>query len=44
MAFAGDGHPTRNIPEMGSLLYLPLTMSGTTGCWLRWRNEWMTTT
>jgi hypothetical protein len=25
MAFAGDGHQTWNIPEMGSLLYLPST-------------------
>jgi hypothetical protein len=27
MAFAGDDHPTRNIPEMGSLPYLPSTAS-----------------
>jgi len=31
MAFAGDDHPTRNIPEMGSLPYLPSTRSARNG-------------
>jgi hypothetical protein len=32
-----NGHLGRNISVMGSVAPLPSTMSGTTGCWPRWR-------